>query len=106
MNTEQLKKVAAWAYPDRDVYIFEYKDNEHMPQESVQMKIGIRSSQFFPHGEPEQELHLLRKYREWLIDSNRHVILTSQTNAALMLKATESTEELLKAVYRDCIKGG
>lgn len=83
MNAEQLKQIAEWAY----LYVVMIDHNICYEEELT----------------PRQELHLLRKYRKWLIDSNRHTILTSQKNAALMLKATESTEALLKAVYEDVI---
>ncbi|NOR58449.1 MAG: hypothetical protein GQ474_08000 [Sulfurimonas sp.] len=87
MNTETLKQIAEWAYPDAEIKIA--AKNVWVGDRLLPMRL-----------QPSQRLHLQDKYREWVLSKfDREPAFSNK----LIAQATESAEALLEAIARDVL---
>ncbi len=112
MSTEQisietLRRIAKKAYPNilradnfcnTSVIMYYKKGNSDY----------VYEDEFNPHTNPEQELHLIRMYREFIKKLIQKESLDLDAEAAyrgysILFHALESTETLLKAIEREML---
>jgi len=105
ITVKGLKCIAKLVYPDADNY------SEVRDFWTGKLAVDIHTfkdcSRIRLHADmdAEVELHLIRWYREWLVEARGEYNCTDKIARAL-LDATESTTTLLEAMWRDCVKGG
>lgn len=98
MKTETRKRIAELVEPNRSWHLGEGNSiwtTSNVPQGTK----GITFLHFDPRTNPEQELKLIRMYREWLLKRN----LDFADINYMFIDACESSETLLEAIARDVL---